>query len=127
MTKAEGIHADATTLGKRSLDYLNAFHRGRLQFVLKHVAPEQFSQEFVRAELVWLRGNLVWNEQLAVGRYYKVALLTLPEVYTSEGIYDLSTFDSLQKVVDGLINLHTGTWKHPSRTTLFREGESKTT
>lgn len=52
-----GTHFESVTLG-RSPEYYRLFHRSRLRFALKHLAPEAWWREFIPAEIERLRGEL---------------------------------------------------------------------
>lgn len=52
-----GTHVESVGLG-RSLAYYRSFHRSRLRFALKHLSQEQWSTQFIPAELERLRGEL---------------------------------------------------------------------
>jgi GT2 family glycosyltransferase len=49
--KAVAVHHESTSLGKGSVDFLRAYHLGRLRFVLKYIDTEELLEGFVDEEL----------------------------------------------------------------------------
>lgn len=82
--RAVAVHAESTSLGGRSAAYLEAFHRGRLRLVLKHLSPQQFLDDFAPAEREWLAGPVARDERLALMRVYRAALHMLPALYAAQ-------------------------------------------
>jgi GT2 family glycosyltransferase len=53
--QAVATHHEHAALGEESYHYLRYFHRNRLRFVLKHRGPGYFLDDFMPAELDWLK------------------------------------------------------------------------
>jgi hypothetical protein len=51
---AVGMHRETTTVAREGVDYHHWMGRGRLRFVLKHHTAQQFHDDFVPAERLWL-------------------------------------------------------------------------
>ena len=99
---AVAIHAESTALGKGSPAYLQAFHRGRLRFVLKHLPPERVVSEFAAAERAWLTGPAPAAEQSVMTRVYRSALAMAPRIYAQRQQVPPQRF---RRVVDLLAGL----------------------
>lgn len=78
---AVAIHFEHASLGAQSYRYYSLFHRNRLRFVLKHVAPEQFVGVCVTAERELLALDLSMNERLGLAGAYLAAVLAYPDLY----------------------------------------------
>jgi GT2 family glycosyltransferase len=53
--QAVATHHEHAALGEESYHYLRYFHRNRLRFVLKHRGPRYFLDDFMPAEMDWLK------------------------------------------------------------------------
>ena len=72
-TQAVAIHNESTSINKVQDLTLQTRHRNRYRFVLKHYSVEQFLQEFVPAELVYLNNHPLFLDIDAV----RLACLTM--------------------------------------------------
>ena len=75
-----GIHMESVSLGKGSKAYLEAMHRGRLRFVLKHMNPAQLVEEFLPAEEKYLLESPPLLRRALRHAYYATMLCTIPEL-----------------------------------------------
>ncbi len=87
--EAVAIHVESTTLRQGSEQYLRAFHGNRLRFVMKRLPPQQFLNEFVPVELVWLERNLGLREQCVMASVYKMSMLTAASIYAGRSDLDI--------------------------------------
>lgn len=79
--KATGVHCESTSLEHGSKIYLEAFHRGRLRFVLKHHESRQAARDFVASEQQFvLKAPIVFAQQQILRRAYFDTLLSLPDL-----------------------------------------------
>lgn len=74
---AVGTHHESASFKQASPAYFDAFHRGRLRFVVKWTTPDVLQTRFAPAEAAWLE-TLVRVEQNAVRRAYRSVLRMLP-------------------------------------------------
>ena len=74
------VHHETTTLDRDGIDYHRWMGRGRLRFVLKHYAPEQFHDDFVPAERRWLSTQEAFAVRAALRMAYLDTLLGLRDV-----------------------------------------------
>ena len=75
------VHLESATMVRDSYSYLLRFHQGRLRFVLKHLPPDHFLQDFVPAEIASLNTLGTDREGKALRRAYRLALRMLPRLY----------------------------------------------
>jgi hypothetical protein len=81
--EAEAIHDVSSSLGEGSAGYLDAFHRGRLRFVLKHLSLAQILADFVPAERQWLEREADGAERRTMAQAYRAAITSLPTLFAA--------------------------------------------
>jgi GT2 family glycosyltransferase len=75
-----GTHLESASLGKGSKPYLEAMHRGRLRFVLKHLDNVRLMNEFLPAERKYLLDSPPLLRQALRHAYYTTMICTVPEI-----------------------------------------------
>lgn len=98
------IHMESATIGRDSCAYLRFLNQGRLRFLLKHMPPQQFMDEFIPAEQNWLERDAGALERRVMASVYKLSLLTVAEVYAAKSAAEVS-FAVLQQVLRALSDL----------------------
>jgi O-antigen biosynthesis protein len=100
------IHLESATMVRDSYSYLLCFHQGRMRFLLKHMDPNIFLDEFVPAELDRMPKIGLIRERRALKRAYKSALRILPTVYANRFGCNQTTLVELESVADAFYTLH---------------------
>ena len=78
---AVATHHEHASLQEGSVGRHSLFHCNRLRFVLKHCGPQRFLDDFVPAEIQWLKGSIAPNERTALSHVYLISMLTYPRLY----------------------------------------------
>lgn len=108
--EAVAIHVEHASLDAQSYRYYSLFHRNRLRFVLKHVAPEHFVEMFVAAEREFLAQGLPLNERLGLAGAYLGALLDYPGLYLRRWASSQGSSCPMDVVVTALSTLRMEVW-----------------
>ncbi|HEY3111849.1 MAG TPA: glycosyltransferase family 2 protein [Chloroflexota bacterium] len=70
LPRAAAIHRESAVVGRESGSYYRHYHRGRLRYALKHLAPAAFLVDFVPAERARLPAVVSPDELLGLRRAY---------------------------------------------------------
>lgn len=104
--KSSLVHLESATIVRDSYSYLLCFHKSRMRFLLKHLEPRAYIEDFIPGELAWIPGVGSPKERSALKRAYKSALRMLPEVYGQQLGYNADTFAMVQAAAEALRALH---------------------
>jgi GT2 family glycosyltransferase len=98
--KCIGIHWESSSLGRGSKVYLEALHKGRLRFVLKHLSHSQLTSEFLPAEKEYLLNSLPLLRRV-LRRVYLITLLsTIPD------ILECANQEAIEQIWQGFYELY---------------------
>ncbi|MDP2728498.1 MAG: glycosyltransferase, partial [Dehalococcoidia bacterium] len=67
------VHYESATTVRDSYAYYQAYHKGRLRFVLKHYSAAQIVEDFYPAEMAWLAEVQSSPERQALRQAYQAA------------------------------------------------------
>lgn len=98
-----GTHLESVSLGKGSKAYLEAMHRGRLRFVLKHMNPARLINEFLPAEEKYLLESPLLLRRALRHAYYLTMIYTIPEL--------LKDVDTIHQLLLGFSRLCSLAWE----------------
>jgi GT2 family glycosyltransferase len=103
---AVATHYEHAALGEESEHYIRFFHRNRLRFVLKHYEPQRFLNDFLPAEMDWLRQGAPFRARHVLGSVYLDAMLSYPRLYLDHGaVSDESDSDTVNVILEALAGL----------------------
>jgi len=100
------VHLESATMVRDSYSYLLCFHQSRMRFLLKHLQPRAYIDDFVPGEMARLLSLESPTERSALKRAYKSALRMLPTVYGQQLGYNEDTFAMVQAAAEALSALH---------------------
>jgi len=95
------VHRESMSLGKGSSAYLQAFHQGRLRFVLKRLPSSEVRTHFVPAERLWFENQRL-PVQRVLAKIYRRGLLIASDLYGSVRAGEIGP-DEFQCVVQQLM------------------------
>ena len=108
---AVATHHEHASVQEGSPRYLRLFHRNRLRFVLKHCEPQRFLDDFVPAEIEWLKGSIAPQERAVLPHVYLVSMLAYPGLYldcwAGRGGRNM---DAVDTVLEAIANLRNRVW-----------------
>ena len=108
--KATGVHYESTSLEHGSEIYLEAFHRGRLRFVLKHHESRQAARDFFESEQQFAQAYTASAQRQILRRVYFDTLMSLPDlpnpVYLSTDSEADTSVPLPMGLIDGLSDLY---------------------
>ena len=106
LPQAVAYHHVASSLGKGTLDTLRFYHRSRIRFLLKHFDPSWFVEEFLPAEVEWMRCSAGLNDHLALREAYMWAMVGLLEyAWPFQFVRERFTTDERAAIIDALYKL----------------------
>ncbi len=110
--KAVATHFEHASLETRSYRYHRLFHRNRLRFLLKHLAPLKFVGASAAAERELLARDIPLNERGGLAGAYLEAIVAYPTLFrhhwADEG---KKSIDQMDAVLKALSDLRAKVWK----------------
>lgn len=99
--QAIGIHHESVSLERGSAAYLEALHRGRLRFVLKHCGADQIRADFLPGERR-LALESAADERRILARAYFDTLMDMPDVLGEMCLSPAQKADDRQALISGI-------------------------
>jgi len=101
---ATGVHYESVSLGKSSVTYQQAFHRGRLRFVVKSYVLEQGGDKWLASERGYTRDAGAVFARQVLAPVYLGTLLNMPDL--SDEVSGASLHTRVNETTQGLSDLY---------------------